>query len=89
METSISYCGGEYAYFSSDEHKWRNRITKLAEDHPDCVEIIRRPEDNDGCVYARIPADWVKIQPKKSINWSDEQRIALVERLKKSDKKDA
>lgn len=87
METNISYVGGEYAFFSSDERKWCSRIMKLAKEYPDDVTLISNPEENSGCVYAKIPTDWVKIQPKKSVNWSDEQRIALVERIRKSDRK--
>ena len=87
METSVSYVGGEYAFFSSDERKWCNRILKLAEERPGDVAIIRRPGENDGCVYAKIPVDWVKIQPKKAHNMTDEQKLALVERLRKSREK--
>lgn len=86
METSCSYTG-EYAYFSSDEKKWRNRIEKLAMEHPDEVTIIRHAEDNDGCIYARIPASYMKIQPKKTRELTDEQRVILVERLRKSHEK--
>ncbi len=83
METSCSYIGKD-AFFSSDERKWHSRILKLAEDHPDDVKIIRRPEDNDGCIYARLPADWFKIQPKRTRELTDEQRAALISRLRKS-----
>ena len=87
METSISYLGGEHAYFSSDERKWCFRIAKLAADHPDDVEIIRAPEQNDGCVYAKIPVNWFKIQPKKRREISDEERLILAERMRKLNSK--
>lgn len=83
METSISYIGGETAFFSSDERKWCNRIKKLAEDYPDEVVMIRQPEDNDGCVYCKIPVNWFKIQPKKRREISDEERAILSERMRK------
>ena len=83
METSISYLGGDHAYFSSDEYKWCCRIAKLAIDHPDEVEIIRTPDTNDGCIYAKIPASWLKIQPKFTRNYTDEQRAMYRERMKK------
>ena len=83
METSVSYCGGDHAYFSSDEHRWCNRIVRLAADHPDDVEIIRPPEQNDGCVYARIPASWLRIQPKFTRNYTDEQRAMFSKNMKK------
>ena len=83
METSCTYTG-KYAYFSSDEKKWRTKIEKLAKEHPDEVTIIRHAEENDGCVYARIPSYYMKIQPKKRSNMSDEQKLAVRERLAKS-----
>lgn len=81
METSCTYTG-DTAYFSSDEKKWRNRIEKLAKEYPDEVVIIRHAEENDGCVYARFPASYLKIQPKSRRNISDEQRVILQERMR-------
>ncbi len=69
-------------YFSSDELRWRNRIIALAEAHPDEVTILEHPDQNDGCVYAKLPVEYLKIQPKRNVNLSDEQRIAASERLK-------
>jgi hypothetical protein len=86
VETCCNYTG-EWAYFSSDEKKWRNKIERLAKEYPDEVQIIRHAEDNDGCVYAKIPASYMKIQPKKRCNMSDEERVALAERLRKSRQK--
>lgn len=82
METSCSYTDG-VAWFSSDERKWITRIRKLAEQHPDQVIINRQPEDNDGCIYAKLPANWLKIQPKLRREISDEQRAILAERARK------
>ena len=82
METSCSY-DGSTAWFSSDERKWINKIKELAEQHPDDVIINRMPDNNDGCIYAKIPASWFKIQPKFHRNISDEQRAILSERARK------
>lgn len=82
METSCSYTDGK-AWFSSDERKWCNRIKKLAEQYPEDVIIKRRPEDNDGCIYAVLPSSWFKIQPKFKRQMTDEQRLASAERLRK------
>ena len=83
METSISYCGGEYAYFSSDERKWHFRIRRLAESYPGDVIIIKQPEENDGCIYAKILPEYVKIAPKRKLNLTDEQRDAARARMEK------
>ncbi len=82
METCFNYTG-EWGYFSSDEIKWRNRIEKLAKERPDEVTILKHAEENDGCVYARLPASYLKIQPKNKRDLSDEQRLMLQERMRK------
>ena len=86
METACSYTDG-WAWFSSDERKWVTRIKKLAEQHPDEVIIKRMPEDNDGCIYAKIPSSWFKIQPKIKRELTDEQRLILQERGRKLGRK--
>lgn len=64
METCFNYTG-ETAYFSSDERKWYTKIRKLAAEHPDEVTILEQPETNDGCIYAKLPASWLKIVPPR------------------------
>ncbi len=86
METSCTYTS-DVAYFSSDEKKWRNKIEKLAKEFPDEVTIIKHAEENDGCVYAKIPASYMRIQPKKRVSMSDEERLEIAERLRKSRQK--
>lgn len=80
METCFEYIDKEDAYFSSDERKWIARIRKLAEKFPDRVTILKQPEENDGCIYARLPQNFMKIAPKTRLNLTDEQRAALRER---------
>ena len=79
METCFNYTE-EKAFFSSDERKWIFRIKKLAEEHPE-IRIIKYPEQNDGCIYAEIPASWLKIQPKRKMELSEEEKNVLRERL--------
>ena len=83
METSCTYTD-EYAYFSSDETRWKNRILKMAEKYPELVTILRRPEVNDGCVYAKFPARWMEIRPKGTSELTDEEKLILTERIKKA-----
>ena len=85
VETCFNYCGNtpvDVAYFSSDEMRWINRIHKLKKTNPDEVEIIKEPEDNDGCIYCRVPPTWLAIQPPRKINMSEEQREASRARMK-------
>lgn len=74
METSLTYTD-KTAWFSSDERKWIFRIRKLKEEHPDEVTIIRQPEENDGCIYCKVPAEWFRIAPKKVFS---EEHLAKV-----------
>jgi len=81
METNFDYCDKERAWFSSDEPRWINRIRKLAARFPDQVTILRQPEDNDGCIVARLPQrslQNVVISPRK---YSDEELTALRKRF--------
>jgi hypothetical protein len=81
-DTCFSYTNeDDCAYFSSSETKWINKILKLKEEHPDKVKIVYRPEDNHGTVYAHIPKSWIKISPPRQVNYTDEQRAAMAERL--------
>lgn len=82
MDTSISYVDRESAYFSSDEQKWIRKIRNLKAVYPDQVSIMYEPEQNDNCICAKIPVDWVKISPKRVSTMTVEQRQAAAERLK-------
>lgn len=82
METCINYCTTDCAYVSSDERRWINRIRKLKEQHPEEVRIIREPDGNDGCIYASVPVKWVRVNPTKKMNLTDEQRDKIRDRLK-------
>lgn len=82
MDTCFNYTG-EMAFFSSDERRWITKIRKLAEQNPDEVTIIRQPEENDGCIYAKLPSSYLKIQPKIKRQLTDEQILACRERMGK------
>ena len=81
METCFNYCGDK-GYMSSDERKWIGRIRRLKEQHPEEVRIIAEPENNDGCIYAELPKEWLQVRPPKKMNYTDEQRQILSERMK-------
>ena len=82
METDFNYCAKGEGWFSSDETRWINRIHKLKEQFPDLVEIKKEPEDNDGCIFCRLPSDWLKIQPSRDLYLSEEQKTAMATRLR-------
>lgn len=41
----------------------KNKIVKLAQKHTE-VSMV---ENMDGSIFAHIPADWIKIQPKRAM----------------------
>lgn len=55
------------------EPRYVNRIRKLAEQYPDEVEIVADGPSNGGYLYAHIPTAWVRIQPPKKMNYTEEQ----------------
>lgn len=81
-ETSIDLLSVDnHATFCSSETKWINKILKLKEAYPDKVDIRYRPEDNDGMIVSHIPKSWIKVSPPRKRNMTEEQRVALAERL--------
>lgn len=82
METCFNYCCDK-AFFSSDERRFITKVRKLKEKYPEQVRILAEPENNDGCIYAELPKEWFRIQPPKKMNYTDEQRKEMSERMKR------
>lgn len=82
IETCFNYCDLKVAFFSSNERRWINKIHRLKEQNPEEVEIIREPEENDGCIYCRLPASWLKVSPPRTLNLSEEQRQEKSRRMR-------
>ena len=82
METACGYLDDKVMWVFMDERRMITHLLKLAEKHPNEVNIVARPEENDGCLYLKCPASYLKINPPVRQNLSDEQRVALRERMK-------
>ena len=82
METCCEYLDDKVMWVSSDQQKIINRVRKLAEAYPDSVTIKRQPEQNDGCIYATMPAEWLRLMPPRKVEMTDEQRQVASERMK-------
>lgn len=54
-----------------------SKIRKLAEEHPEDVQIC---VDKGNSVVAHIPVKWVKVSPPRQM--SEEQKAAAAERMK-------
>lgn len=75
IETCFNYCSLDAGYFSSDEQRWINRVRKLKEQFPDQVTILAEPDDNDGCIYAKMPVKFLKLQgPSNRKPMTEEQK---------------
>lgn len=81
IETACNYTD-KTMFVSSDQQKWINRIRKLKSEHPEQVRILYEPEQNDGCIYATVPAEWLRITPPRTVTMTDEQKRIATERLK-------
>lgn len=83
-ETTIEKVQGEnYCTVFSSEKKYIGQIKKYQEDYPNEVRIVKVNED--GSILAHIPSDWFRfIKPPTKRNYTDEQRKAMSERMKKA-----
>lgn len=85
METCFNYVyekgDPKIAFFSSDERKWITKIRKLKDKHPDQVTILKEPEENDGCIYCKLPMSALKLQINTSTGrkMTEEQRQRMAE----------
>ena len=82
METCCEYTDS-VMWVSTDERRMITRMMKLIAEHPDETEIIKRPEENDGCLYCKVPSTWLKIAPPVMREMSDEQKAAASQRMQK------
>lgn len=55
-----------------------NKIKKLAEENSECEITAENP---DGSIVAHIPTSWVRIQPPRTVEMSEEKKDELRERL--------
>ena len=52
-------------------------LIRLQADYPEEVTVVQK----DGYVDATVPRSWIKIQPKRKSNMTEEQKRANAERL--------
>ena len=69
------------ATICSAERKWINKVVKLHEKYPDQVNIMCDPEKNHGVLVAQVPKSWMKLSPPRQVNYTEEQKVAMAERL--------
>lgn len=86
METACEYLDDKIMRVSTDERRWINKLLKIAKEHPDEVTVICYPEENNGCLYLKCPASYLKISPPLRRSMTEEQRIEFAERMKSTRK---
>ena len=85
-ETSFEHiAGNEYVTCYTAEQKWINQIRRLKKTYPDEVDI--RYENPDGSLLVHLPLSWLKLKPKKQINFTEEQLAAARARLERGRQK--
>lgn len=81
-ETVFEHLDGNGTWtVSTDERTWKNRLVKLAEQHPDEVECV--VVNRDGSVMFHIPASWVKVKPPRKVEMTEERRQELADRMRR------
>lgn len=83
IETSIERISGDtYCNVYTGERKFANQLRQLQHDYPDEVQLT---DYSDGSVGAKVPYDWFRfIKPPSKRNYTEEQRKAMGERMKKA-----
>ena len=80
-ETTIDHLAGEeLCGISTGERIMRNRLAKLAEQHPEQVTLIAA--NTNGSVYYKVPWRWVVVRKPKEMRYTEEQLAAMSERMK-------
>ena len=55
----------------------QNKLNKLVGVNQD-IKVLRQ---DDECATYSVPKSWIKVSPPRQVNYSDEQRAAMAERL--------
>lgn len=77
-ENSIEWIrDSKTATLSLTQRRTISRVKKLAKKHPEECRILA--ENKDGSLYAKIPVEWIRINPSK--NLTEEQRKKIAVRL--------
>ena len=86
-DTSVCFTDGEFAFASSDDPGIKAAWLKMQAQYPDEVRILKRPDENDGCLYIRLPLQMARhslkrLIPTKREPMSAERRAAAAERMR-------
>lgn len=75
--------GSDYCSVYTAEIKFINKLKELAEAYPEEVEV--KAVNDDGSMLVHVPYSWFKfVRPTTKRNYTDEQREAMAERMRKA-----
>ena len=79
-ETVYEHVGGCATFTATAGERWSiGMLKRLKRRFPDEVDIY--VENPDGTLVAHLPAEWMRIVPKRRCNISDERRAELRDRM--------
>lgn len=83
-ETSVERIQGEeYCTVFTAERKFIHRLKEFSTKYPDQIDIIKK--NKDGSILAHVPYSWFRfVKPPVKRNYTEEQRKAMGERMKKA-----
>ena len=84
IETSIDRVQGDnFCIVFTGEKKFINQLKEFSKLYPNDVKI--QYENNDGSIEVKVPYNWFRfIKPPTKRNYTEEQRKAMSERMKKA-----
>lgn len=80
-ETDIDHVNGvEHCNVTTGDKVVKNRLAKLAKEHPD--QVVLMADNADSSVWYHVPWKWIQIRPPRKINMSEERRQELAEKMR-------
>ena len=77
-ETIINFNEAEQtATVYTYSRRLQNKLNKLVGENPDISVLC----GDDECTTYIVPKKWIKVSPPRQVNYTDEQKAAMAERL--------
>ena len=77
-ETIVNYNEAEStASVYTHSRKLQNKLNKLLNERTD-IKVVK---GNDDWTQYEVPKNWIKVSPPRQVNYTDEQKAAMAERL--------
>lgn len=78
QENVIEWITGDaYISVTVTQERYRNKLRKLYAERPEQFQLFR--EDDNGYVFAKIPATWIKVGPPRKVDMTEEKLQKLAD----------